>query len=241
VSAEPRRSEARDTYDALWRVAWGDMQNVGPVHRHIREDLLRVVASLRVQTILDVGCGGGDNLAALAATGRYDLAGADVSKEALAIAARRVPAARLSVLDVQREALPDRFDLVISMQVVEHLPDDATALVNMARMAGQWVFVSTMQGRMRPSEAAIGHVRNYTAAGLQAKMRAAGLEPVRVYGWGFPFYSPLYRTAVEWLPGGPPAGAVSGIGRVAAGALYHLYRLNVPGKGDVLSVLARRA
>lgn len=232
---------SRDAYDQLWRSAWGDMQHVGPVHRHIREDLLRTVAALDVRTILDVGCGGGDNLAALAAAGRYELAGVDISEEALAIARQRVPAARLARLDVQREALPEQFDLVISIQVVEHLPEDAAALRNMARMARGHVFVSTMQGRMRPSEAAIGHVRNYSAGELVDKVRAAGLAPVRVRGWGFPFYSPLYRSAVEWLPGGPPGGAVGRLGRLAAGALYHLYRLNVPGRGDVLSVLARPA
>lgn len=217
------------------------MQEIGPVHRHVREELLRVVAGLDVTSVLDVGCGGGDTLAALAAAGRYALAGCDVSDAALALARRRVPAARLLILDVQRAALAERFDLVLSVQVVEHLPDDEAALAHMARMAGRWVLVSTIQGRMRPSERAIGHVRNYAAGELPAKMERAGLRPLRVWGWGFPFYSPLYRSAVEWLPGGPPAGPVGRLGRVAATALYHLYRLNWPGRGDVLNVLARPA
>ena len=84
-------------------------------------------------------------------------------------------------------------------------------------------------------------MRNYAAGELPAKMERAGLRPIRVWGWGFPFYSPLYRSAVEWLPGGPPAGPVGRLGRVAARALYHLYRLNWPGRGDVLNVLARPA
>ena len=232
---------SQPAYDALWRGAWGDMQHVGPVHRHIRERLLRLVAGLGVRSVLDVGCGGGDNLAALAAAGSYDLAGVDISPEALAIAARRVPEARLTVLDIQREALPEQFDLVISVQVVEHLPHDGAALLHMARMARRWVFVSTMRGTMRRSERAIGHVRNYGPGELEAKVRAAGLRLERVEGWGYPFYSPLYRSLVEWLPGGPPSGPVGGSGRVLASALYQLYRLNWPGRGDVLSVLARPA
>ena len=215
------------------------MQTVGPVHRHIREDLLGVVAGLDVASVLDVGCGGGDTLAALAATGRYTLAGCDVSDAALELARRRVPGARLLALDVQRAALDERFDLVLSVQVVEHLPDDEAALAHMARMARRWVLVSTMQGRMRASERAIGHVRNYAAGELPAKMERAGLHTERVWGWGFPFYSPLYRSAVEWLPGGPPEGPVGRLGRAAAIALYHLYRLNWRGRGDVLNVLAR--
>lgn len=229
------------SYDELWRAPWGDMQRVGPVHRHLREDLVRTVAALEVRSVLDVGCGSGDNLAALAALGRYELAGVDLSREALALAQRRVPTAQLALLDIEREALPDRFDLVVSVQVIEHLLDDVSALRHMAEMARRYLFVSTIRGHMRPSEAAIGHVRNYSAVELQAKLERAGLEVLRLSGWGFPFYSPLYRSLVEWLPGGPPAGRVSRVGEVAARALYHLYRLNWPGRGDVLSALARPA
>ena len=224
-------------YDELWRTSWGDMQRVGPVHRHIQDDLLKMVRALDVTTILDVGCGSGENLAALARAGDYDLTGTDLSPEALAMTQRRVPKARLVTLDVQRDRVPGAFDLVMSIQVVEHLPDDRAAIANMAAMSGRYVFISTMAGRMRPSEAHIGHVRNYTHADLREKMAAAGITVRWMRGWGFPFYSPLYRNAAELLPGGPPSGSVGIAGRLVAAALYQLYRLNLPGRGDVLSAL----
>jgi 2-polyprenyl-3-methyl-5-hydroxy-6-metoxy-1,4-benzoquinol methylase len=229
------------SYDGLWRQTWGDMQRHGPVHRHAREDLLRTVASLDVKTILDVGCGSGDNLEALATTNRYQLAGVDVSPEALDMAHKRVPSARLGVLNVEREAWSEQFDLVTSLQVIEHLVDDVSALRHIAAMARRYVFVATMQGRMRRSELAIGHIRNYSSVELRRKIEASGLEIIRMAGWGFPFYSPLYRSAIEWLPGGPPAGSMGRVSRAMATALYHLYRLNWPGRGDVISVLARPA
>ena len=92
---------------------------------------------------------------------------------------------------------------------------------------------------MRRSEPAIGHVRNYSRVELRRKLELAGLEILWVRAWGFPFYSPLYRSAVEHLPGGPPAGALGKRGTIAAAALYELYRLNVPGRGDILTALAR--
>ena len=234
--------QARVTpYDDLWRTAWGDMQRLGPVHRHIRADLVRVVSGLPgCTTILDVGCGAGDNLCTLAGLGRYQLSGVDVSAAALERARQLVPTARFVELDVQRDALAERFDLVISIQVVEHLLDDIAALQNIARMSAGYVFISTMSGRMRPSELTIGHVRNYSRLELRRKLELAGLEVLDVYGWGFPFYSPLYRTVCEWLPSGPPTGRVGPIGRVVADAIYQLYRLNWPRRGDVLSALARQ-
>jgi SAM-dependent methyltransferase len=215
------------------------MQRLGPVHRHIQDDLVRVVSGLDVCSVLDVGCGSGDNLARLAGLGRYELCGTDVSDEALALAERNAPDAQLLRLDIEREPLPDQFDLVMSIQVVEHLLDDVAALRHMASMSSKYVFTSTLGGRMRPSECSIGHVRNYSSVELRRKHELAGLDVLWVRGWGFPFYSPLYRSAVEWLPGGPPSGHIERLARIGASALYHLYRLNVPGRGDVLSALAR--
>jgi SAM-dependent methyltransferase len=227
------------SYDQLWHTTWGDLQHVGPVHRHVQKDLVRVILELDVESIVDVGCGSGENLAHLVALGRYELCGTDISEEALALARKRAPGVRLTRLDVEHEALPDRFDLVMSIQVVEHLRDDLAALRNMAAMCNKYVFTSTIGGRMRASERAIGHMRNYAPGELQRKLEQAGLEVVWTRGWGFPFYSPLYRTVAERLPGGPPSGRIGRAGRLAAGALYQLYRLNVPGRGDVLSALAR--
>ncbi len=231
----------QSSYDELWRTAWGDMQHHGPVHRHISENLVRTVSGLGVRSVLDAGCGSGENLAALAAAGRYELTGADISQEALRLARRRVPSARFTVLDLEREALAEQFDLVVSIQVIEHIPDDVAAFRNLAKMARAYVFLSTIQGHMRPSEVAIGHVRNYSAVELRCKLEAAGLEVQRMWGWGFPFYSPLYRSVAEWIPGGPPAGSLSPMAILAARMLYHVYRVNWPGRGDVLSVLTRPA
>ena len=229
-----------ESYDELWRTTWGDIQRYGPVHRHTLEGLVRTVSSLDVRTVVDVGCGSGENLAALAALGKYELTGLDVSEAALALSKQRVPSARLMQADIQTESLPERFDLVMSVQVVEHLLDDTSALKNMAALAGKYLFVSTMQGRMRRSELAIGHVRNYSAGELRGKLESVGLEVLQTTGWGFPFYSPLYRSLTELFPGGPPTGPVGSVGKMGAHFLYHLYRLNLPGRGDVLSVLAKR-
>src|SRR3989454_12210467 len=98
------------------------MQRLGPVHRHIREDIVRRVGALDVKSVLDVGCGSGENLAALGTLGRYDLSGGDISPEGIELARERVPRARmLSVLNVPEQALPERVDPVMAIQAVAHI------------------------------------------------------------------------------------------------------------------------
>ena len=231
---------SQETYDRLWSDTWGDMQRFGPVHRRQHEALLKLIAKLNPATVLDVGCGAGDNLAALAhSMPHLVLSGIDFSEQALALAARRVSSATFKILDVQKEKLDEKFDLVLCNQVVEHLIDDMAGFRNMALMAKKWVVVATMRGRMRPSELAIGHYRNYSDIELRAKAEYAGLEVVDIFGWGFPFYTPLFRTVVEWLPGGPPVGSFGVVEKSDANFLYHLYALNIPRHGDLVTMLAR--
>ncbi len=114
-----------ETYDRLWAENWGDQQRYGPVHRRQRQALVKQISKLNPLTLLDVGCGSGDNMAALAqAMPHLILSGTDVSREALALAARRVPGARFTQLDAEKEKLDEKFDLVLCNQVVEHLADD---------------------------------------------------------------------------------------------------------------------
>ena len=231
---------SREAYDRLWSQTWGDQQTFGPVHRRMRRVLLALIRELGPASVLDVGCGSGGNLAAIAQVMPNSvLSGVDVSPEALALAAERVPSARFRQLDAQKDKLDERFDLVLCNQVIEHLMDDTAALRNMTLMAKRWVLATSMRGRMRPSERAIGHLRNYSNGELRTKADKAGLEVVDIFGWGFPFYSPLYRTVVEWIPGGPPQGKIESGQRIFADLLYHLYGLNIPRRGDVVTLLAR--
>src|SRR5215469_8203092 len=96
-----------EAYDCLWTETWGDQQCLGPVHRRKREELIKLlIEKLDVVSVLDVGCGSGDNLAAMAhAMPHLALTGVDVSKEALVLATQQAPNATLRQLDAQKEKL----------------------------------------------------------------------------------------------------------------------------------------
>ena len=224
-------------YEALWDETWGCLQDVGPVHRHNRQIIVDLVRSLGVNSILDAGCGNGANLEAIQTQlGLTDVTGIDLSERALTIARRRVKGS-FKVVDLEREQLDRMFDLVLTSQVIEHVVNDDGFLARLRSMCGRYVIVATVQGRMRKSEAHIGHVRNYTRSGLESQMRRAGFKIEKVVQWGFPFYSPIYRSLIEYAGGNAKALKYSRTDRLIASALFQLYRLNSSRRGDVLTIV----
>jgi 2-polyprenyl-3-methyl-5-hydroxy-6-metoxy-1,4-benzoquinol methylase len=92
---------------------------------HFTRTLCREVATLAPRTIFDVGCGEGYMLAALhQRLPGARLAGVDLSADAIAAARVRLGgAARLEVADARSIAEHERFDVVLMLEVLEHLDD----------------------------------------------------------------------------------------------------------------------
>ena len=227
-------------YDDGWDSRWADMRRLGPTGRHLRRIVADMIRGLAVDSVLDVGCGEGSLIRALqpALPARY--AGADFSEAALAIARRRSPDAEFFHLDLVKGGVDRRFDLVLCTDVVEHVDDDDAAFANLAAMTGRYLLVATMQGRMRPFEARVGHVRNYRYGELAEKITAAGLTVERVVQWGFPFFSPLYRDLLQCVGARGTEGAYGPGRKLIAEALYTLFLANSWNRGDYVFVLARR-
>jgi SAM-dependent methyltransferase len=223
-------------YDEVWREVYGDMQDQGPVHRHMRRLLARLLAGLEYADALEVGCGAGHNFALL---GDVPIAGADTSAEALRRARERAaPGTELFELDIEHEKLPRTWELVFCALVLEHTDDDVAALRNICAMSRKHIVLCTIAGsyeRYRAFERHLGHVRNYGAGELERKLESAGAQIQSSSRWGFPFYSPLTRLAqLRWRPQ-PRFGRSTA---ALASALHALYRLNLPNRGDLLIVHA---
>jgi trans-aconitate methyltransferase len=231
----------RHDYEQIWQEAYGDMQDVGPVHRHMRRLIRGMLAPLTYDSALEVGVGAGHNLELLREGRTLDrLAGADIAEQALMRAREREPA-DYHRLDIEEGRLPGSWDLVFCSLVLEHLPDDVSALQNMAAMARKHVLVTTIAGdfeRYRPWEEQMGHVRNYRRGELEERMRAAGLTVRRAVYWGYPFYTPLARTLQNRMTSEPSYGLST---RVLAEVMYRLYFLNSRRRGDLLVLLADKA
>jgi SAM-dependent methyltransferase len=234
-----RVAGATDVYDDIWRTAYGDIQRHGPAHRHLRRLLGEVVAGLPYSSVVDVGCGAGDNVPLLASADRIRYVGADVSAEALQRARGRHPEHSFVELDVERGALDERFDLVFSCLVLEHLREDEAAVRHMHAMTGGHLVVATVAGdieRYRPWEEQVGHVRNYRDGELEALLERCGYEVVRVLRWGFPFYSPLTRLLQNHMTATPSYGRAT---RALTSVMHGVYRLNSRRRGDLVVAVAR--
>jgi SAM-dependent methyltransferase len=227
-------------YEELWQTARDDMKKYGPFSRHYRRIILQLVRPLEFTTALDIGCGEGSLLAGICAL-RPEVAvsGMDISDSALRLARRRLPDGEFWNLDITKQHLGRRFDLILCSEVLEHLDDDVAALQNIARMTTGHVIISSVQGHMRQFEKQIGHVRNYRPGELVQKVERVGLSTTQVIEWGFPFYSPLYRDFLNLVGGKGTTGQFGPFRRVISAAIYALFCLNTSRRGDEIFVVAK--
>ena len=134
---------------------WWDVDGeFGPLHaiNPLRLDWIDGISPLKGQRVLDVGCGGGILADAMARKGA-DVLGIDLAEKSLKVAqlhALEAGTSQITYRLVAAEALaaemPDHFDVVTCMEMLEHVPDPASVVQACARLAkpGGWVFFSTI-------------------------------------------------------------------------------------------------
>jgi SAM-dependent methyltransferase len=142
-------------------------------------DRLPLPAGARV---LDAGCGSGRTLVELVDYG--EVSGIELNTDAAKLASDR----GLGDVHVGRlEELPwddGTFDLITCLDVIEHVPDDITALRELRRVArpGGWLLVTApaYQALWSQHDEANHHYRRYSRSKLRGAARSAGWEIERV-------------------------------------------------------------
>ncbi|PYN81902.1 MAG: SAM-dependent methyltransferase [Candidatus Rokuibacteriota bacterium] len=143
---------------------------------------LRRALPPRPVRLLELGCGTGNVLAALSEFG--EAVGMETHPELIA-------AARAAGLDVRTGRLPEDLgvapgwaEVVLLLDVIEHVDDDGAALAAACRAvaAGGLLVVTVPAYRWLWSghDEVLGHRRRYTAAGLRAVVERAGFSVLRV-------------------------------------------------------------
>lgn len=142
--------------------------------------------------VLDLGCGTGALLQSLQET--REAAGVDFSPLALEFCQSR-GLKNLHEADAQALPLPDAsFRAVITLDTLEHVPDDTKAMAEICRVLepGGIVIINVpaFQWLWGPHDVALHHFRRYTPKMLKSRLEAAGFKVVRL-SCGVFFFFPL--------------------------------------------------
>jgi SAM-dependent methyltransferase len=172
--------------------------------RVIRAELDRLPLPSRVR-VLDAGCGSGRTLVELADYGD-EVSGIELNADAAELARGR----GLGEVQVGRlEELPwddATFDLITCLDVIEHVPDDVAALVELRRVAqpGGWLLVTVpaYQALWSRHDEANHHYRRYSRPALRGAARSAGWQIERVSSFNSLLLAPAaaVRLAQRRLP-----------------------------------------
>ncbi len=144
-----------------------------------------------VRDVLEVGPGEGALGARL--TRRYAYVGVEPDARSASISRHRLERIGSGTLvEGDLSALrPDaRFDLVCAFEVIEHIEDDAGALLEWwSRLRqGGWLILSTPAHPQRfdSGDRLAGHFRRYERHGLAKLLQSTGFDEVLVWAYGFP-------------------------------------------------------
>ena len=214
-------------FDALASRWWDADGESRPLHdlNPVRLGYVRGQVELRGARVADVGCGGGLLSEALARAGAQ-VTGIDLAPAVIEVARLHLHESQLAVdyrLQASAElaaAEPAAFDVVCCMELVEHVPDPAALVADLAAMLkpGGQLFMSTLNRTPAAFAAAIlgaeyvmrllprgthHYAQFLKPAELARLLRQHGLEVTDVSGLGYdPFRRKAWRsrlTAVNYL------------------------------------------
>lgn len=144
--------------------------------------------------ILDVACAAGMGWRHFSRYG--EVTGIDLSAETVRLC-RAGGVEGVVRCDAQRLPFRDgSFDVVLSLDALEHLPDDALGIAEMRRVARDdallLVTVPAFQFLWSPHDVAFHHFRRYTRGELGRKLRAGGLAPRKLSYWSTSVLPPVW-------------------------------------------------
>ncbi|MFQ5745608.1 MAG: class I SAM-dependent methyltransferase [Gemmatimonadota bacterium] len=213
-----------------------EMERTGWWFRIKRELAFRFVPSTasdgRPARVADLGCGTGIVLAELPAPAVG--VGFDLSPEALALSARR-GLSRLACATCDAIPAADAsFDAVLLLDVIEHLPDDETALREACRvLRPDGLCIVTVPAHpflWGPHDEVHHHYRRYRKRGLADMLVRSGFEIVKLtpaFATALPaalVVRPLERALSRIAPRRPPTDDFARLPAWLNGLLYRMCR-----------------
>lgn len=199
--------------------------------------------------VLDAGCGTGGMLKDLEGYGK--LVAADFSEEAVKFCRLRgYEIMQCSILELPLR--PESFDLIIALDIIEHLDDDAMALQELHRVCKPGghlcVSVPAFQFLWSHHDDLNHHKRRYTKRQLEERLKAAHFQVLRCSYFNsflFPFVlvGRLFGKGMREGPGPEwtiPSRAINrGLARAFAAELPLLRQFNLPIGVSILAIVQK--
>lgn len=159
----------------------------------IRKVIQSSLQNYQGMSFLEVGCGTGYVLAELATMG-FTVTGLDMHKEGLSYARSRVPEATLFTGKLDQFRPKKLFDAVGMFDVLEHIPNDTSALEECSRLLNNngilYITVPARAELWSVYDDISGHKRRYTKSLLVEVLASAGFRIRSISYFGFFQYIP---------------------------------------------------
>lgn len=129
---------------------------------------------------LEIGCGTGEFIRHIADNSRLKITGSEIYLKGLLYAQKKLPFIDFIQFDVTQGKIGEEFDLIVAFDVLEHIADDAAALLNINHMlCSEGCLIITVPQHMflwSRLDEIVKHKRRYSRQELTAKLHNAGFD-----------------------------------------------------------------
>jgi len=185
-------------YDARW-FKWEEMIDHSPAPRYRRKMIIELISTLKCRNILDVGCGNGRLMDEMHKKLKVPVCGIDLSKSIIEKNKKFYPNYEFYCLDIQKEYLNRKFELVVCSEILEHLEEIDQAITNLSQMVSRYFIITVPKGRIFPIDRKMGHKRHFSKETIHRLLKKNGFFVVEYIEWGFPFHT-LYKYLINIFP-----------------------------------------
>lgn len=158
--------------------------------------------------LLEIGCGTGDFIAQLVGNDKLKITGSEIYLKGLSYAKKNQPKVEFIQFDVTQGKIGKEFDLILAFDVIEHIENDRSAILNIREMLPQHgTFIVSVPQHMflwSKLDEIVKHKRRYSRRDLVSRMEEAGFKVTYATSFLFTLF-PLMLISRLFDKGNQPA------------------------------------